>query len=409
MVRHLPFLQTLINNKGLIVGIISGFIIGFLSLILAVPQFQQPKAPKNHFKTVKIKKKPMQTLPVSFTSLKNWQQDDHLAAFRAFQISCQKFIKERKVPVSKYSKKRLKICERAMRANITHKIGARQFFEQNFIPLRVITSRSKLTGYYEPELKGSRTKTAHYNVPLYRRPPDLVSLYSDKKRAAHNHKLSYMRRVGDKLVPFPTRRAIEQGALDGLGLELVYLSDKVDAFFMHVQGSARIKFEDGTTTRLGFDGKNGHPYSSIGMHMKEQYKLRPHQLGLDAVKSWLREDKDRGNKVMWHNKSFIFFRELEKEQSELGPLGAEGVSLTPRRSLAVDGSYHQLGLPIWLEVPTLNHHGSNGFRQLMIGQDVGSAIKGPARGDIFWGSGEAAGVVAGGTNHKGIFTVLMPR
>lgn len=409
MAQCFPLFQKLVQHKGVIVGVFAGFIIGFLSLLLALPQFQQPKAPTNKIISVKIKKKPMRLKPVSFSSLTHWQRDDHLAAFKAFQISCKKFISERKVPTSRYQKKRLKVCEKAIRANINHRHSAKLFFEKNFVALKVLTPHSKLTGYYEPEINGSRKKSQLYNIPIYRRPPDLVSLINDRERAAKNHRLSFMRRLGDKLVPFPTRRAIEEGALEGQNLELLYLSDLVDTFFMHVQGSARIRLDDGTTTRLGYDGKNGHPYSSIGKHLKETYKFSPHQLGLDAVKAWLREDKKRGQKVMWHNKSFIFFRELDRSQANKGPVGAEGVSLSPRRSLAVDGSYHQLGLPIWLEVPTLTHHGKQSFRQLMIAQDVGSAIKGPARGDIFWGSGKRAGEIAGGTNHKGKFTVLLPR
>lgn len=351
----------------------------------------------------------MNIKPVSFSSLPGWEKDDHLAAYKAFKRSCKKYVKTRLRSNKPHSRARHKLCEYTLKTNITHRHAARLFFEQNFEPFQVRTPSSLLTGYYEPEIKGSRIRTADYTIPVYRRPKDLVSLIHEKDRAAKNHQLTFMRKQGDALVPFPTRQSIEEGALEGHGLELLYLKDQVDSFFMHIQGSARILLEDGTVTRIGYDGKNGHPYSSIGQHLKNSYKFRGPQLKLEAVKQWLRENKSEGRKVMWHNKSYIFFRELEAHQAADGPLGAEGVNLTPERSLAVDGSYHQLGLPIWLEVPDLTHHGKQGFRHLMVAQDVGSAIKGPVRGDIFWGSGEKAGQFAGGTKHKGKFTVLLPR
>lgn len=388
------------------VGILGGFIFGFLSILLFYPEHINIP-PENSVKRGGLKKN-MNLKPLAFKNLPRWQQDDHLAAFNAFKISCTSYLKK-PARYGSLHKKRRKLCRKAVSANITHPEMARRFFEQNFRPYRVITSNSLLTGYYEPEIEGARQRDETYTIPVYRRPPDLVSLINDRDRAAKNHQLTFMRKVGNKLQPFPTRQQIEEGALEGEGLELLYLKDQVDAFFMHIQGSARIRLKDGRLIRIGYDGKNGHPYRSIGKHLRKSYKFKGEQLRLNAVKSWLRENKAEGRKVMWHNKSYIFFRELDKEQSAAGPIGAEGVNLTARRSLAVDGSYHPLGLPIWLDVPGIEHHGGRGFHHLMISQDVGSAIKGPARGDIFWGSGEQAGELAGATNHKGRFTVLLPR
>jgi membrane-bound lytic murein transglycosylase A len=386
-----------------------GFIIGFLSMLMFLPEHSTPPTPSSKILYTKVKSKPMKLKPVRFHDLPNWKQDDHLAAFNAFRISCRKYLNDKTRKPVRIDRKRFNLCKYALGVPINHKQSARLFFEQNFKPLRVLSSTSMLTGYYEPEIEGSRVRTAEFNIPVYRRPADLVSLINDKDRAAKNHQLTFMRRFNGRLEPFPTREAIERGALEGQGLELIYLRDQVDAFFMHIQGSARIRLQDGSVIRIGYAGKNGHPYSSIGQHLKHSYKFRGKQLKLEAVKNWLRQNDKLGRKVMWHNKSYIFFRELDAEQAKGGPLGAEGVNLTPRRSLAVDGSYHQLGLPIWLEVPSLNHHGERGFHQLMIGQDVGSAIKGPVRGDIFWGSGDVAGDVAGGTKHRGNFTLLLPR
>lgn len=387
-------------------GVIGGFSVGFITTLLLVTQAYSPPVTSHSY--LKVKHKQMKLRPLRYQDIPNWQRDDHLAAYQAFKVSCIGHLQKgaKKTPLNQ---KRKHLCQLAIRATITHKQQAKQFFQTHFRPYRVLTARSLLTGYYEPELEGSRTKTADYTIPVYRRPADLVSLIRDKDRAAKNHQLTFMRRKAGKLEPYPTRQQIEQGALEGQGLELIYLKDQVDAFFMHIQGSARIKLPDGSVIRIGYDGKNGHPYRSIGKHLQKAYKFFGHQLRLEAVKSWLRNNKETGQKVMWHNKSYIFFRELNNNESANGPIGAEGVSLTAKRSLAVDGSYHQLGLPIWLDVPSLTHHGARGFHHLMIGQDVGSAIKGPARGDIFWGSGEEAGKLAGGTKHKGRFTILLPR
>lgn len=399
-------LQALLKKRVLWVGLFSGFILGFLSFLFLLPMHIGQLTNKPHI--VKIKHKNMKLLAIDYKNMPHWQRDDHLQAFKAFRMSCAYYL-ARKNRSGRTDYKRLAICKRTVRANITHKASAKAFFERNFRPHKVINHSSLLTGYYEPEISGSRQKTAEYTIPVHRRPKDLVSLIKERDRAAKNHQLTFMRRNGKTLEPYLTREAIERGALDGQGLDLIYLKDQVDAFFMHIQGSARIILTDGSTIRVGYDGKNGHPYRSIGKHLKKDYKFKGSQLRLESVKKWLRDNKTEGQKVMWHNKSYIFFRELDAAQGKHGPLGAEGVSLTPRRSLAIDGSYHQLGMPIWLDVPSLSHHGARGFHHLMIGQDVGSAIKGSARGDIFWGSGDAAGIVAGGTKHKGRFTVLLPR
>lgn len=389
------------------VGILGGFLIGFLSILFFSPeQIGLPREPAIERGGLK---RPMNLRPLAYRHLPNWHRDDHLAAFRTFQQSCRHLLANPQRLNRARRQKRLKICHVALRANIHHNWAARRFFEQNFRPYRVLTPSSLLTGYYEPELEGARTRDETYNIPVYRRPADLVSLINDRDRARKNHQLTFMRKQGGKLTPFPTRQQIEQGALEGQGLELLYLKDPVDAFFMHIQGSARIRLKDGQIIRIGYNGKNGHPYRSIGKHLQNAYKFKGAQLRLEAVKQWLRDNKTLGQKVMWHNKSYIFFRELTMNEGASGPIGAEGVNLTARRSLAVDGSFHQLGMPIWLDVPGLVHHGKRGFHHLMIGQDVGSAIKGPARGDIFWGSGDMAGHLAGGTKHKGRFTVLLPR
>jgi membrane-bound lytic murein transglycosylase A len=254
---------------------------------------------------------------------------------------------------------------------------------------------------------GSRRRDGRFQYPVYRRPDDLVPLVPDKYRARFDEQLTAMRRGGEELVPFYTRAEIEDGALEGEDLEILYLDDPVDLFFMQVQGSGLVRLDDGSQTRLTFAGKNGHPYSSIGKLLLERGEVAPDAAGMEEVKAWLRADPERGKRLMRENRSYVFFRELWADEE--GPLGAEGVPLSPGRSLAVDASIHPLGTPIFVTVPDLTDADGKQFQRLMIAQDVGSAIKGPRRGDIFFGSGEAAGRIAGNTRHAARFIILLPR
>ena len=220
-----------------------------------------------------------------------------------------------------------------------------------------------------------------------------------------------MRKTDTGTQPYFTRAEIEQGALANKGLELLYLADPVDVFFMHIQGSGRIHLTDGTTTRINYDGKNGHPYTSIGRYLVEKGLLDANKVSMQKLCKWLRDDPERGKQVMWQNASFIFFRELKDVDADAGPMGALSVPLTPGRSLAVDPTYAPLGSPVYVSAPTLppvSGKKGAGFNRLMVAQDVGSAIKGPERGDIYFGSGDKAGKIAGVTKHPGNFFVLVP-
>jgi membrane-bound lytic murein transglycosylase A len=288
------------------------------------------------------------------------------------------------------------------------KSAAKTFFETQFVPHRIAHAKAEglLTGYYEPVLEGSRTPQGKFQTPVYQRPTDLVNIVEEADRASKPDGLTHVRQTADGTSVFPTRGEIEQGALTGKGLELLYLEDPVEVFFMHIQGSGRIHLTDGTTVRINYDGKNGHPYSSIGRYLIDNKILPANRMSMQALGKWLREDKERGQKVMWQNRSFIFFRELGDED---GPMGAMGVVLTPGRSLAVDTGYHTLGTPLYLSVPKLSPAKKGaGFNRLMVAQDVGSAIKGAERGDIYFGSGDEAGKLAGTTKHAGNFFVLLP-
>jgi membrane-bound lytic murein transglycosylase A len=336
--------------------------------------------------------------PVNFAEIEGWTADDHAAAFAALQKSCRK-----KFAGNSACKEALALGEKVSGQT------ARRFFETHHVPHRFEGVRPGLvTGYYEPEVNGSRERSGRFQVPVYRRPDDLVTVKPDLWRALYNDGRSVMRRSGEQLVPYYTRAEIDSGALEGSGLELLYLDDPIELFFMQIQGSGRVRLTDGSWVRLGYAAKNGHRYTSIGKLLAERGEKPPQGLTMEGLKSWLRADAARGRALMHENASYIFFRELPEAEAGAGPVGAQGVPLTAGRSLAVDVAYHALGTPVFVMAPDLAAGGMP-FRRLMIAQDVGSAIKGLQRGDIFFGTGEAAGAIAGKTKHAARFYVLLPK
>jgi membrane-bound lytic murein transglycosylase A len=289
---------------------------------------------------------------------------------------------------------------------------ARAFFEHHFEPYSVVEQDGGglLTGYFEPVLHGALTRTERFQVPVYRRPPDLVTVVPEDLRGQPGVGFTHMRKCADgTLEAYHTRAEIESGALAGSGLELCWLEDPVDAFFLQVQGSGLVLLADGGRVRLTYDGKNGHPYTSVGRRLIDQGEIEARAMSLDRLGAYLRADGTRGRVAMQANASFVFFRAM----AENGDEGARGVldtPLTPGRSLAVDASVHPLGAPVFVDAPTLrNVRSGRPFRRLMIAQDVGSAIRGRQRGDIFVGSGGRAGRIAGAIKHACRFFVLLPR
>ena len=350
----------------------------------------------------KLENEAIRFVAVGFDAVPGWAEDDHAAAFASLIRCC------RKTPPARVSPS----CAAALAlGDAPDPATARDFFETHFQPHRIegATPPGFVTGYYEPVIDGSRKRDDRFHVPVLARPDDLVTLKSDIERARFNDEITGARRDGEDLVPYHTRGEIIDGALAGRGLELLYLDDPVELFFLQVQGSGVVRLTDATSVRLGFAAKNGHPYTSIGKVLVARGEGSPKSLGMDGLKAWLRADPARGQALMNENKSYVFFRLLEGEEGKDGPVGAQGVALTPGRSLAVDASYHDLGLPIFVVAPTLEDADGAPFRHLLIAQDVGSAIRGPERGDIFWGTGAAAGVIAGSTRHDAQFFILKPK
>lgn len=345
--------------------------------------------------------------PLPFLGLPGWNADDHAAAFAAYLKSARRLmaIAGSKPTAPNHFETALALAER--HGGHVPRDVAKTFFESHFCPARVVQAEAGLlTGYFEPEIKGSRVKTAAFPIPLRRRPADLVNLVDDSARAAPPDGLTHARKTPTGTEPYPTRAEIDQGALTGQNLEFVYLAGEVEKFFLQVQGSGRIVFPDGSAMRVSYDGKNGHPYTSIGRHLVDQGHIAADRMSLATLGDWLRADPDRAREVMWLNKSYVFFRELGDASA---PLGVLDIPLTAGRSLAVDPRFHDLGTPIYIAAPTLPQaDGTTGLARLAIAQDVGSAIKGAVRGDLFFGSGDAAGRLAGETKHPVMFYVLRP-
>ncbi len=270
-------------------------------------------------------------------------------------------------------------------------------------PVEIGDGRGLDTGYYEPELAASRTAAPGYATPIYRRPPDLVDVDLGSFDAGLAGKHIRGRIAGDRFVPYYDRAEIDAGALAGRGLELAWAADPFAAFFLEIQGSGRLRLPDGTVLRVGYDGQNGHAYTGIGRLLRDRGALAPGEATMTGIIGWLRAHPAEAPGVLHANRSKVFFKPLTTPATS-GPPGALGVPLTPRASAAADPAFLPLGAPLWLDTIVAGAP----FRGVLVAQDTGGAIKGPNRLDLFWGSGEAAGVVAGGIAATGRVTLLLP-
>jgi membrane-bound lytic murein transglycosylase A len=349
-----------------------------------------------------------ETRPLSFSDLQGWVQDDHAAALAAFRRSCASPSGHggggRPSPAAL-----ARVCRDARHLSSPSGAEARAFFERHFQPVSIEPAggRGFLTAYFEPEYPGSLTPTAQFTAPLLARPADLVDLRGHHGRALPG--LTAARRTRHGLQPYPDRAAIENGALGRAAHPLVYL-DPNDAFVVHVQGSARIRLPDGRVRRVAFAGRNGHPYTAIARVLSQREHIPASQLGLQGLLNWLRSHPEQAVALRQENKSYIFFRLAHDLAPGDGPVGGSGIPLTPGRSLAVDRTAWRYGVPVWLEgeLPRPDA-GPEPLHRLVVAQDTGTAIVGQARGDLFLGTGEAAGAQAGLVRQPVRFVVLMPR
>jgi membrane-bound lytic murein transglycosylase A len=306
---------------------------------------------------------------LEFSDLRGWAEDNHVFALRAFQSSCDAL----------EGGDWASLC--ALAREVRTRQAARSFFEAFFRPVLIEDGTPILfTGYYEPELRGSRERGGRFDVPLYALPPE-----------------------APRGEPWLTRAEIEDGALAGRGLEIAWLDDPVEAFFLQIQGSGRLRLPDGSVMRLGYAGGNGHPFTGVGRELVARGALEPHAVSMQAIKAWVAANPVDGAALLRSNASFVFFREVSEVPANKGPLGAMNRSITALRSLAVDPRFVPLGAPVWIE-----REGADPMRRLMVAQDTGGAIKGAQRADIFFGTGPRAGERAGAVKDTGRMVVLLP-
>ena len=245
-------------------------------------------------------------------------------------------------------------------------------------------------------------------MPVLGKPDDLRTFDETETAKAG---CNYGRQTAEGPCAYPTRKEIEQGCLAGRNLEICWLSDWVDGFFMHVQGSGRVQLDDGTTMRLSYAAKSGQPYVAIGGVLVQRGVLTRDTMSMQSLKAWMKSNPNEARELMWQNPSYIFFRETGAAPENRGSIGAGKVHLTPHRSIAIDASHYLYGTPLWLETatPAESPGSAQPFHHLMIAQDTGSAIQGLVRGDVYWGWGEEAAIIAGHMKSSGKMTALLPR
>jgi membrane-bound lytic murein transglycosylase A len=338
--------------------------------------------------------------PVDFASLDNWASDSHGEVWDGFLKSCEKLdlVSWREV------------CALAAERGTPSDAEARAFFEAHFEVRPVYAEGGEteglITGYYEPLLHGSRAPSDEYRYPLYGVPEDLLivdlgSLYPQLQGLRLRGKL-----VGNRVVPYHDRARLDADPELLQGAEILWVNSLVDVFFLHVQGSGRVRLDDGSTVAVGYAGQNGHPYQSIGRVLVEMGELDQDEVTMFTIRDWLKANPERLNEVLGKNPSYVFFQLKDDETG--GPIGSLNVPLTPARSVAVDRSVIPLGAPVWLQT-TLPDERRSPFDRLMLAQDTGGAIKGHVRADVFWGHGEEAEIMAGLMKQQGRLFVLLPR
>lgn len=344
--------------------------------------------------------------PVDFTRLDGWTLDDHQAALDAFRLSA---IQHLKTP---YKQRQIlfdsAVFHAACAASLESNIDPKAFFELWFEAFLIESSGNagKITGYYEPVIEAQRAKSGGFDTPFLRRPHDLVEI-SDAEAEKFGG-MRFGRYRGSSFEAYFDRPAIDDGALDGRGLDIAYVKDPVDAFFAHVQGCARLQI-DGSMIRITYDGKSGHEFTGIGRKLIDLGEVSAHGVSMGTIRDWLKANPARVAEILHLNKSYIFFREEPVANCDHGPVAAAKVPLTAGRSIAVDRLIHSFGLPFYIQSRAFRALDAGGLARLMIAQDTGSAILGPARADLFIGSGDEAGAIAGSINTPAHCHVLLPR
>lgn len=330
-------------------------------------------------------------------NLANWGNDRQEEAWRAFLASC--------APLKRQAAWR-EVCADAERAGAAGAVIAKTFFERQLTPWRMTNSTtSMVTGYYEPLLNGSRTRRGVYQHAVYAAPPDLLTIDLGDLRPDLKGQRLRGRIDGKRVVPYYDRADIESGRAPVAGREILYVDDAVELFFLQIQGSGRVRLENGEMVRLNYADQNGHPYRGIGRILVDRGELKFEQASMQGIKGWAQANQPKLTELLNNNPSYVFFREIKLE-SDAGPPGALGVPLLAGRSIAVDPAFVPLGAPVWLVTTWPNT--TRPLERLMLAQDTGGAIRGPQRADFFWGFGDEAGREAGRMRQSGELWLLWP-
>ncbi|MFO7576747.1 MAG: MltA domain-containing protein [Pelovirga sp.] len=339
--------------------------------------------------------------PVAWEQLDGWEEDHPAPALEAFRNSCVSL---------RWREEWRAVCSLAQQIDAVDSLTVRNFFEQYFVPHQVRnadgSSSGLMTGYYGPELRGSRVPTEEYRYPLYRQPDDMLIIDLDGLYPELGNYRLRGRVEGNRVVPYFDRRQIDFGEDPLTGSELFWVADPVELFFLHIQGSGSILLPDGESVVVNYANQNGHPYRSIGKLLLDRNEMTRDQMSMQNIRRWVERNPQAGKQLLAENPSYVFFRELPPGTQS--PPGAMGIPLTPLRSLAVDPRTIPLGAPVFLST-TFPGAGDLPLRQLMVAQDTGGAIKGRVRGDFFWGMGNSAGELAGRMRNQGELWVLLPK
>lgn len=350
--------------------------------------------------------------PASFNDLPAWDQDDLSGFQQAFTQSCTVFFKKAGDQIFTFADYEVPYSTWHNHCAALSDMGEdkiRPYLENNFEVFAVTNNgqaQGLFTGYYEASLHGSLTRSAEYNIPLHKRPDDLVMVHLGEFRESLKGQRIAGRVKNGTLKPYEDRSEIINGnwPYNDKDHVLVWVNDPVDAFFVQIQGSGLVELDDGSLLRAGYAGQNGHPYYAIGRSLIAREEIAKEDMSLQAIRDWLTAHPDQADALMNENKSYVFFRQLDKD----GPIGGQNVPLTPRRSLAIDRTLIPYGSLLYLDADAPKE-GAAPIKKLMIAQDTGGAIRGPVRGDVFWGHGAEAESLAGPMKSKGRYWALLPK
>lgn len=353
--------------------------------------------------------------PIAWHDIAGWADDDQLAAFRTFRVSCAPILAQTKPPADAKALGGAlqEPCRTAKTAHVRTTAEARAFFERHFRPVQISRLGENdgfVTGYYEPIIDGSRTRTDVFNVPVYRRPSNLfVRGIRQSANGLPNGGQVYRKIGRRKLVPYYDRGQIEDGAIAGRGLEICWLKSDTDLLFTQIQGSARVRLQDGSTVRINYDAHNGYRYTPVGRVLIDLNIIPKEEMSMQRIREWMDANPEGAKDLRRQNRSYVFFREVQLSDKDEA-VGAQGVPLTPGRSIAVDKALHVYGTPFFITgtLPIESPQAKTPFHRLMVAQDTGSAIVGPARADLYFGAGNEAGQISGRLRNPIRFVLLVP-